>query len=407
MKRLQLPANWKRQRLAELIVKFDAGVSVNGGDRAAIDGEYGVLKISAVTEGQFRPNENKVIEGLERDRACVNPKRNRLIISRANTPELVGASAYIDRDYPNLFLSDKLWQFEPREEGGVSMRWLGFVLGSTAYRKRMGEIATGSSQSMKNVSQESVMQLELPVPPFKEQQGVAQLLEAWDAAIEKTERLIVLRVRHKAWLLSQVISASGIATKLGDFLRHVSRPVPKPAQAYWALGIRSHGKGTFQRFVEDPSSVDMEELYAVNRDDLIVNITFAWEGAIASVKPEDERCLVSHRFPTYEVDCKKADPVFVKYIVNRKPFFSQLALISPGGAGRNRVLNKKDFLKLTVSLPPLDEQKRLAHVMAAMDLLIENERSLLMAVKTQKRGLMQKLLTGQWRVPVKSDEVGA
>ena len=280
------------------------------------------------------------------------------------------------------------------------MRWLGFVLASHAYRIKLGEVATGSSQSMKNITQESVLQMELPVPPLAEQQRMAKVLGMWDAAIEKTERLIDLRIKHKAWLLSRVISASGKTTKLGIFLKLASRPVPKPTEPYWALGIRSHGKGTFQRFVKDPSSVDMEELYALNRDNLIVNITFAWEGAIAFVKPEDERCLVSHRFPTYEVNREIADPFFVKYIVNCKAFFSQLALISPGGAGRNRVLNKKDFLKLEVSLPPLAEQKRLAQILATTDLLIEKEASLLVALKTQKRGLMQKLLTGQWRVEV-------
>jgi type I restriction enzyme S subunit len=54
---------------------------------------------------------------------------------------------------------------------------------------------------------------------------------------------------------------------------------------------------------------------------------------------------------------------------------------------------------LEISLPPLAEQTRLATILATMDLLIEKEQSLLVALKAQKRGLMQKLLTGQWRVP--------
>ena len=102
----KLPSTWRTQRVADLIAKFDAGVSVNGGDRPATEHECGVLKISAVTEGMFRPEENKVVDGLERDRANLNPKRGRLIMSRANTPQLVGASAYIHTDHPNLFLSE-------------------------------------------------------------------------------------------------------------------------------------------------------------------------------------------------------------------------------------------------------------------------------------------------------------
>jgi type I restriction enzyme S subunit len=69
------------------------------------------------------------------------------------------------------------------------------------------------------------------------------------------------------------------------------------------------------------------------------------------------------------------------------------------------VLNKKDFLKLEVSLPPVAEQTRLATILATTDMLIEKETSLLVALKSQKRGLMQKLLTGQWRVPMESKAV--
>lgn len=277
---------------------------------------------------------------------------------------------------------------------------------TTTHRFRAtGEFMMSGSAGQKRVPAEFLRSFSIHLPPLNEQNRIVETLLLWDSAIEKTERLIALRVKQKAWLLSRVISASGQATKLGAFLKQVSRPMPKPTEPYWALGIRSHGKGTFQRFVEDPSSVDMEELYALNRDNLIVNITFAWEGAIAFVKPVDERCLVSHRFPTYEVNREIADPTFVRNIVNCKAFFSQLALISPGGAGRNRVLNKKDFLKLEVSLPPLDEQKRLAQIFGAMDLIIEKEILQLAALKIQKRGLMQKLLTGQWRVKVKQQEV--
>lgn len=272
---------------------------------------------------------------------------------------------------------------------------------TTTHRFRAtGEFTMSGSAGQKRVPAEFLRSYPIQLPPICEQGWIVEIISAWDEALKKTEQLIASRVKQKAWLLTRAISASGQTTKLGAFLKQVSRPVPKPTEPYWALGIRSHGKGTFQRFVENPDSVDMEELYAVNRDDLIVNITFAWEGAIASVKPEDERCLVSHRFPSYAVNHEIADPGFVKYIVNRKAFFSQLALISPGGAGRNRVLNKKDFLKLEVPLPPLSEQKRLAQVLGTMDLLIEKETSQLSALKIQKRGLMQKLLTGQWRISI-------
>src|SRR5437879_1636949 len=60
----------------------------------------------------------------------------------------------------------------------------------------------------------------------------------------------------------------------------VVREKQKPAVLYTGLGLRSHGKGTFIKHNEDPKKNAMDYLYEVKRDDLIVNITFAWEGAV-------------------------------------------------------------------------------------------------------------------------------
>ena len=81
-------------------------------------------------------------------------------------------------------------------------------------------------------------------------------------------------------------------------------------------------------------------------------------------------------------------------------FFYELDLISPGGAGRNRVMNKGDFLKITVTVPDIEEQKKIASVLGGMDEQIALLKKYLVKLKKQKNGLMQKLLTGEIRVKV-------
>jgi len=71
---------------------------------------------------------------------------------------------------------------------------------------------------------------------------------------------------------------------LGDFLIPEFREVKKPKEPYLAIGIRSHCKGTFQKPEANPEKNAMDNLFQVKQNDLIVNITFAWEGAIAIVK---------------------------------------------------------------------------------------------------------------------------
>lgn len=185
--------------------------------------------------------------------------------------------------------------------------------------------------------------------------------------------------------------------ELKDFLKFTPREVEKPKEKYRALGIRSHCKGTFIREVENPDKVMMETLYAVKKDDLIVNITFAWEGAVALINESDEGALVSHRFPTYVFDRDVVIPEFFKYLIPSKRFVYNLGVISPGGAGRNRVLDRKDFLNLQFIMSPVDEQKKITEILSAWDRAIETLAKLIDVKTRLKKGLMRKLLTGKVR----------
>jgi type I restriction enzyme S subunit len=178
---------------------------------------------------------------------------------------------------------------------------------------------------------------------------------------------------------------------LSEVLSPVVRERSKPTEPYTGLGLRSHGKGTFLKENEDPAKNAMDVLFEVKRDDLIVNITFAWEGAIAIASRSDDGALVSHRFPTYAFNLRKALPGFFRYRIIEKQFIYNLGVISPGGAGRNRVMSKADFLKLRVLLPKPDEQQKIAECLDSADALIEAQGRKVEALKAYKKGLMQQL----------------
>lgn len=159
----KVPFGWINKRLSYLIKSLDAGVSVNSDDRKADIGEYGILKTSAVTNGVFNSDENKVIIASEIKRAKISPTQDRIIMSRMNTPALVGANAYVPQTREYLFLPDRLWQLTPKE-ARANMRWLSFVLGSPKYRSMLSSFATGTSNSMKNIAKEDVKSLPILLP---------------------------------------------------------------------------------------------------------------------------------------------------------------------------------------------------------------------------------------------------
>lgn len=183
--------------------------------------------------------------------------------------------------------------------------------------------------------------------------------------------------------------------QLEDALSPIVRERKKPINPYTGLGLRSHGKGTFLKNLEIPEKNSMEYLYEVQSDDLVVNITFAWEGAIAIAQQTDAGALVSHRFPTYTFKRNVAIPEFFQYIILDKQFIYKLGVISPGGAGRNRVLNKNDFLKLRTLLPDIDEQQKIADCLTSLDELITAEVKKLDMLKAHKKGLMQQLFPAE------------
>ncbi|WP_454969286.1 restriction endonuclease subunit S [Eubacterium sp.] len=157
---------------------------------------------------------------------------------------------------------------------------------------------------------------------------------------------------------------------LSDVLYNEQRAIPKPNEGYWRIGIRSHAKGTFHEYIENPEMINMDELYVVKENDLILNITFAWEHAVALADKNDDGLLVSHRFPTY-VFCEGQNPFFYKNVIVQERFKEMLVQISPGGAGRNRVMSKKDFLKLPCNIPSCEEQQKIAEILMQCDKLIE------------------------------------
>jgi type I restriction enzyme, S subunit len=273
---------------------------------------------------------------------------------------------------------------------------------------RLIKIANGST--FLEVSKYDFDNFQIPLPTANEKVKIVSILTTWDEAINKSKQLIAqLQLRNKGLMQKLLTGKKRIkgfeveewkTVPLSDCLNYTPREVPKPSKNFFALGIRSHAKGIFHKNDFEPEDLALDVLYEVKENDLIVNITFAWEQAIAIAGKEDDGGLVSHRFPTYKFKEDRAHIDFFKYLIIQKKFKYLLDLISPGGAGRNRVMSKKDFLKLEVTIPDIEEQKAVGLILKAATAELKFYEQKLAALQHQKNGLMQKLLTGKVRVKV-------
>ena len=178
--------------------------------------------------------------------------------------------------------------------------------------------------------------------------------------------------------------------KLSEVLEKYEDPVETPHDGYDRLGIRSHAKGTFHSFVEPGKELDTAKMHRVASDKFILNITFAWEHAVAITDENDAGKLVSHRFPQFTFD-DKLKSHFFKYLMLDKKFREHLELSSPGGAGRNRVLKISDMLKYEIKLPSVSEQVRIGEYFDNLDNLITLHQRKCDETKELKKYMLQKM----------------
>ena len=233
-----LPRGWRHGTLADVIASISAGVSVNGEDRPVCKGEIGVLKITAVLRGVFEPQHHKTVVPADRQRVASPVRGGTVLISRSNTAELVGASAFVPNDLPNLFLPDLLWALSPQD--GVNPRWLSCVLGDVNFRPRLLSVATGTSASMKKIAQGSLLGLPIIIPPRHEQDRIVEIVQTWDLGIALADALCVQLAQHLAGARRAMMNAlGGDAVRLGDLATVTTgQPAPQKREVFAKDGLR-------------------------------------------------------------------------------------------------------------------------------------------------------------------------
>ena len=169
---------------------------------------WAVLKAGAANRGVFRPEENKELpEDLE-PRPSTVVRRGDLLVSRANTRDLVGSAAVVSGDYPRLMLSDKLYALALDESKAVP-RYVAHLMASRRVRDLIEMAASGASSSMLNISRDDIVNLPMNVPDPAEQHRILKHLDEETAEIDnlitKTQRHIELvRARRSALITAAV-----------------------------------------------------------------------------------------------------------------------------------------------------------------------------------------------------------
>jgi len=198
----ELPEGWEWISLDYVLSKIEAGKSFKCEERTPTVEEVGVVKVSAVTWGEFNEFESKTCLDLDRINPQLFVKEGDFLFSRANTIELVGACVIAKHVTRRVMLSDKILRFYFVE---VSSKWILFALRTRLGRNEIERLSTGNQESMRNIGQERIRRIRISLPPTQEIQQIVSELERRFSVTDELEKVIEQNLKRAEKLRQSIL----------------------------------------------------------------------------------------------------------------------------------------------------------------------------------------------------------
>lgn len=404
-----IPEDWGTCMLGEALTRIEAGVSVNSDERLA--SEFFVLKTSAVHDGFVDVVESKPVIASDYHRLKCPLKKGSIVISRMNTPELVGAVGYNSEGYDDVFLPDRLWQVTEDKNAGFDFRWVSYLLNLPRFRDAIRATATGTSNSMKNISKDRLKEIVIPKPSFDEQQVIANVLSDVDELINHLDKAINKRRSILKGAIQDYITGNRRLSEfrgewvyrlIGNMTKVSSGGTPSTTvDAFWGGDIPWMNSGELNlkhvhsvqgRITEAGLSSSSTHMIPC----LCVLIGLAGQGktrgtAAINFIPLCTNQSIGAIYPSTEFDS-----LFMYYLMDSK--YKELRELSSGEGSRGG-LTKALLESVEVYIPEdVREQAAIGQLLYEMDLEIIALRDELEKYKSIRTGMMDELLTGKIRL---------
>ena len=269
-----------------------------------------------------------------------------------------------------------------------------------------------------NLSADIIKNLQIPLPPLPEQKKIADCLSTWDVAIEKQNALINALTQRKKALMQQLLtgkkrlpgfSGEWKEVKLGSICENFQNGNAFSAKDYKKTGIPivtmgNINLGGYFYFSESKSNFWIEdkslERYEIKKGDLIIAMTDVTPEknliGLTSIIDIDRIFYLNQRVGHIILKPKLADTDFIFYLSQNSYWRNQCKAFATLGVQAN--LGTNDIKNINIKLPSLSEQTAIAEILATADRELQLQKEKLVQLQTQKKGLMQVLLTGKKRL---------
>ena len=406
-----IPEEWDVTSLSDAFQNLEAGVSVNSDERQNAD--FFVLKTSAISDGLINIDETKPVVKKEYARLKCPVKKGSIIISRMNTPQLVGACGYVAEDAKGYFLPDRLWQVINSKPEKYDFRWLNYLLNQYRYKNAIHAVATGTSNSMKNISKERLLEIRIPRPSIEEQKFIVKAISDIEALIYDLEKLIKKKQNIFTGTMQSLLSGK---IRISDSLweKYVIGDIGDFYSGLTGKQKDDFGKGnaryiTFLNVLNN-TVIDISKLESVqvNEDeyqnevlkgDLFFNTSSETpeEVGMCAVLMDSIRNTYLNSFCFgFRLKTKKVYALFFSYYFNSQEGRKIMRVLAQGATRFN--LSKDYFSQTEIELPPYEDQVEIAQTLADMEGDILSLEKKCLKYKAIKQGMMEELLTGKVRL---------
>ena len=432
----EVPAHWEIAPIKRAVCSFEQGWSPQC-ENFAVEStsEWGVLKVGCVNGGVFRSAENKKLPDELSPLIQYSLKKGDLLISRANTRELVGSAAVVPRDFDNLLLCDKLYRARTNL-GYAFVAYLALFLGTPEARSQIELAATGASSSMLNIGQAAI--LDLPIPRFE--QGEMNAILAFldretakiDALISEQEKLIALLAEKRQATISHAVTRgldpnvplkdSGVPW-LGKVPAHwevckIKHQVlsieqgwspqcenfPVESSDEWGVlkvGCVNGGIFNAQENKKLPAELNPLPEYSLRKGDLLISRANTRElvGSAAVVHHDFPHLMLCDKLYRLRIRPSQVMPDFVSLYLGTKETRSQIELEATGASSSMLNVGQSVILDLLMPLPSLEEQSLItsfitAEVQRFNQLLAESTHAISL-LKERRAALISAAVTGK------------
>ena len=261
------------------------------------------------------------------------------------------------------------------------------------------------SSAQPGLSVEKLVRYKLSLPPLAEQQRIAEVLGTWDVAIEKQGALVDKLTERKRALMLQLLtgkkrlpnfSEPWETVTIGDVLNE-SKEIERSPNPNNRITVRLNLKGVEKREVKREESTDATVQYKRYAGQFIYGKQNLHKGAFGIIPNKLNGFESSQDIPSFDFN-SNVDPIFFLNFLGRDYIYEALENISTG-TGSKRI-QPKDLFKVRYKFPTLPEQTAIAQILTTADREIEGAKAKLESLRSQKRGLMQQLLSGKKRIKI-------